>query len=222
MWCKILVLVAAALCGSAAAGGEVWTPKPGDFVFSTNPKIFRPLAYRLAVAGPPTHAAMVVRRRDGSLALLEALAGDGVKLNDLTVLYGSGRSDVLVRRLRIALNHIEESRLQDWVCRQDGKPYAGLGPAMAPAVGLPIRVGPVTRRALLDTEAPGWFCSQLAVAAGVATGRISRYDANPRFTDPQDLCWGRVLDIGYAWERPIRIDTRSRTTQHGQPGLHLR
>src|SRR5262245_5197070 len=59
---------------------EPYLPQPGDIMLATDVSRFWTLTHNLAFAGQPHNSAIVFRRPDGSLAILEAGPNDTVRI----------------------------------------------------------------------------------------------------------------------------------------------
>lgn len=206
--CLLVALTLVVCSGCAASGGgppcaphAVQLPPvrydlaPGDMIFSTN--LLRPgriALYRLARAGPPTHAAIVWQHSDGRVGLLECIEVHGVVFTDLAVLGSDWRSSPVARRVRGPLAPDVLRAFTGWGERQLGKPFAGYAAVIRPAFGLPH----VRLRREADLEADAWHCSELVAAATLVIGHADPR-INPRFTDPEDLQANDLLDLSDGW-----------------------
>jgi hypothetical protein len=194
-------------CRAGGAGRNVlecYAPQPGDLILFSYRKPLRTMIWLLGQSPGASHSAMVVRRPNGSLALLEARGpSSGVMLSDLPSRFRSYYGRICVRRLLTPLSPEQSARLTAFACAQDGKPFSTTA-MLAVLWGGPVRrprrgcAGPEE----LDPSA--WFCSQLTAAAGVAAGIIDPCVSRPKTTDPEDLKSDRRLDLSACWAQPQR------------------
>src|SRR5262245_58524980 len=63
-----------------------YLPQPGDIMLATDPGKFWTITHNLAFAGQPHNSAIVFRRPDGSLAILEAGPNDCLWVRALDML----------------------------------------------------------------------------------------------------------------------------------------
>src|SRR5207245_8578100 len=63
-----------------------YLPQPGDIMLATDGNFFWKITHDLALAFEPHNSAIVIARRDGSLATLEAGPNDTVRINALDML----------------------------------------------------------------------------------------------------------------------------------------
>ena len=186
---------------SASPHGQRYRPQPGDLVLFDDHSTWMRRLYHCCGTAGPLHAAIVVPREDGSLAILEAgsKAGRMVRSLDLEPRLHDFDGTILIRRLRTPLAPEQTKQLCDFAALQEGKPYAV---ARFLLQGTPLR----PRNSLwaqhfggtvLDRER--WICSELAVAAATAAGVLDAdYPANVMF--PRDLCYDERYDLGRFYE----------------------
>ncbi|HZZ77167.1 MAG TPA: hypothetical protein VFE62_01530 [Gemmataceae bacterium] len=181
-------------------------PQPGDIVvYDNDSKLFH-LMFKLASTSPPTHAAMVIARADGTPALLE-LAGArtataSVCIMDVEQRFKTYPGDVMVRRIRQPLTAEQSRDLTKFAESQVGKRFALwrcvlLGTPFCPRQGM-------RREYFGHTYASRhrWFCSELVVAAGASAGLFdgTRYPANA--TVPRDLAVDELMDLSSQYFPP--------------------
>jgi hypothetical protein len=183
---------------------EPYHPQPGDIVLFSCYNPFANLVFYLGNSGGVTHAGMVVLRPNGTLALLETNGKDyPVMLSDIPARFRSYNGRVWVRRLRTPLCPEQSTRLTEFACAQENKPYA-VGDLLAPLFRCPVRKRGCACTSPEELDPPGWVCSSLTVAAGIVAGLLDPCVARPRTTDPEDLKKDHPLDLSPCWEKPIR------------------
>ena len=185
---------------------QPYWPEPGDIVvYNNDSKLFH-MMFKLAGTAPPTHAAMVIARADGTPALLE-LAGPKtatahVCIMDVQERFSSYPGDVMVRRIRGPLTAEQSRDLTQFAESQVGKRFALwrcvlLGTPFCPREGM-------RRETFGHTYASRqrWFCSELVVAAGAAAHLYepTRYAANA--TVPRDLAVDEAMDLSSLYHPP--------------------
>lgn len=189
--------------GRAQVAWELYDPQPGDLIFFRVRRATQNLLYYLACAGGVTHVAIVVRRPDGDLVLLEAPGpAYPVMLTDIPSRLHSYDGRIFVRRRRTPLTPQQSTALTEFACAQDGKTFRTWG------IILPMFASPVNRTGSkccgpADLDAPRWFCSPLVAAAGVVAGLLDPCVVRPKFTDPEDLYTDKHLDLSCGWEKPL-------------------
>lgn len=184
-----------------------YLPREGDLVFFDEHSWFWNFLFALAGTGPPLHMGIVVKRPDGSLAVLEAGPDDTlwVKLLDLGPRLRQFRRDyrgtITIRRCRRALSREKSAALTKFALAQKGKPYAVLR-LLAQATPLRARgpLEPLLARTALDRGA--WICSELAVAAGTVAGLFDPRVIRSNVTYPRDLVDNRRHDLRRTWHDP--------------------
>src|SRR5262249_8904754 len=108
-----------------------YTPREGDLVFYDDKNPAWRALFALAGTGPPLHMGVVVKKPDGSLAVLEAGPADTLRVDLLEVtarLHQFGRDHpkgvVTVRRCKKALSREKSAALTRFALAQAGKRYA--------------------------------------------------------------------------------------------------
>ena len=186
--------------------GQRYRPQPGDFVFFDDHNTWMTKLYHFGGTDSPLHASMVVRREDGSLAILEAGAKAGMKVLSLDLEPRMHEFDgtILVRRLRTPLTSDQTKQLAEFAAQQEGKSYA-VGRFLLQGTPFRPRNAPLAQlfgRTVLDRDR--WMCSELAVAAAVAAGVLDAetYPANVIY--PRDLCYDERYDLSHFYE-PVAL-----------------
>ena len=185
-----------------------YVPHEGDLIFYDDHNRVWIALFALAGTGPPLHMGIVVKKPDGSPAVLEAGPDDSVwvKLLDLAPRLHQFRRDfggtVTVRRCKVTLGRKRSAALTRFALAQRGKRYAVLrlllqGTWLRPR-GL---LAPLLAHTYLDRNA--WICSELAVAAATVAGLIDPTKVRANATYPRDLVDDRRYDLSAVWEAPV-------------------
>jgi hypothetical protein len=182
-----------------------YVPSEGDLIFYDDHNPTWNALFQLAGTGPPLHMGIVVKRSDGSLAVLEAGPDDTVwvKLLPLFPRLHQFRADfkgeITIRRCKVHLDREKSAALTKFAEAQEGKRYAVLR-LVAQGTWLRARgpLEPWTAATRLDRDA--WFCSELAVAAGSVAGLIDGKKVRANATYPRDLVDNRRHDLRATWE----------------------
>jgi hypothetical protein len=197
-----------ALPGDAPAKAVAYVPREGDLIFYDDHSRAWTALFALAGTGPPLHVGIVIKKPDGTLAVLEAGPDDTVwvKLLDLAPRLHQFRRDfggtVTVRRCKVTLGRKESAALTRFALAQRGKRYAVVrmllqGTWLRPR-GL---LAPLLARTYLDRDA--WICSELAVAAGTVAGLFDPTKVRANATYPRDLVDDRRHDLSGVWEAAV-------------------
>jgi len=193
--------------GAATAKAVAYAPREGDLIFyDDHSRVWRAL-FAFAGTGPPLHMGIVVKKPDGTLAVLEAGPDDTVwvKRLDLAPRLRQFQRDfagtVMIRRCKVALRPKRSAALTRFALAQRGKRYAVVrmllqGTWLRPR-GL---LAPLLARTYLDRDA--WICSELAVAAGTVAGLFDPTKVRANATYPRDLVDDRRHDLSAVWEAP--------------------
>lgn len=190
----------------APARIEPYMPREGDMVFFDDRSVVWTPLFKFAGTGPPLHMGTVVRKNNGTLAVLEAGPDDTVwvKLLDLGPRLEQFHRDfpkgvILIRRCKTLLTHKQSAALSRFAHAQDGKRYAVL---RLLAQGTSIRArGPLEPLlAKTDLERDSWICSELSVACGAVAGLLNGKQIHANATYPRDLVDNAQHDLGAVWE----------------------
>lgn len=195
---------------------EAYVPQPGDIMLRLDPSSFWRITHYMALAFDPNGSAIVVRRHDGNLALLEAGPNDTLWCRRMEMrkhlqgYHDAGR--VWIRRRKVPLTEEQCRALTEFAEKADGKRFAliRLGGQLTPlrARG-PIRTYFVGKP---QGDRRNYFCSELVAEACVAAGLLCKERTRPAATYPRDLFFGRSynlfidrhLDINDGWHPPAR------------------
>ncbi|VTS07028.1 hypothetical protein [Tuwongella immobilis] len=192
-----------------AGASQAYVPQEGDLLFySAKRPLFRML-YAMAGTFKPYHSAIVVRRANGSFALLEAGPRGYEEVVLLTFeerfrthFETSEEGVIWVRRLKCPLSPMESARLTQFAETQVGKDFAFGRLAMQVT---PLRsrgvLGRFTKKSTPANKT--WFCSELVATALLDMGRArGSYDVRQIF--PRDQFYDRIMDLSPGWELPRR------------------
>jgi hypothetical protein len=182
-----------------------YVPREGDLVFydDRNPAWMVLFAY--AGTGPPLHMGMVVKKADGSLAVLEAGPDDSVwvKLLDLDTRLPQFHKDfkgtITIRRCKKELTAEQSKELTKFAKAQEGKRYA-VGRLLLQGTSLRSR-GPVRELVLGKTtlDRDSWICSELSVAAGTVVKLFDPKVVYANVAYPRDLVDNARYDLSATW-----------------------
>ena len=163
------------------------------------------ILFAYAGTGPPLHMGIVVKKSDGTLAILEAGPDDTihVALLDLEKRLPQFAADfkgtISIRRCKKALTKEQSQALTKFAEDQDGKRYA-IGRLLLQGTSFRSR-GPVRELILGKTylDRDSWICSELAVAAGTL---VKLFDPKVVFANvayPRDLVDNERYDLSANW-----------------------
>jgi hypothetical protein len=194
----------------AAARLLRYAPREGDLVFYDDKSRVWTALFALAGTGPPLHMGIVVKKPDGTLAVLEAGPDDSlwVKLLDLPGRLHQFDRDfrngtITVRRCKKTLDPDQSAALTRFALAQKGKRYAALRLLLQ---GTSWRARDRRQgqggKTYLDRSA--WICSELAVAAAAVAGLLDPTAVKANATYPRDLVDNQRHDLGAAWHDAAR------------------
>jgi hypothetical protein len=191
-----------------------YVPREGDLIFYDDHNLFWTVLFAWAGTGPPLHVGMVVKKRDGSLAILEAGPDDTVWVRILDLgprlhhFQENYRGTITIRRCKKELTAKQSVELTRFAEAQDGKRYAVLRLLLQ---GTSFRTrGPIRELFLAETHLDrwSWMCSELVVAAGTVAGLFPG-SVKSNVTYPQDIVNNRRHNLSRIWHdaevwRPAR------------------
>lgn len=202
-----LVTPTAVVRVSYPAAVQPYWPQPGDIlVFDNDNKLFH-MMFKIAGTAPPTHAAIVIARADGTPALLEItgprVATARVMIEDVEERLASYPGPVQVRRIRQPLTPEQSADLTRFGESQVGKRFAlwrclALGTPFCPREGLRrewFGCTPTTRHR--------WFCSELVIAAGASAHLYEPTAHCANATVPRDLAVDERVDLSQLFHPPV-------------------
>jgi len=181
-------------------------PREGDLIFYDDKSLVWTALFLWAGTGPPLHMGIVVKKSDGTLAVLEAGPDDTTRVAILDVATRLPQFDrdfkgskVTIRRCRKELTKEQSAALTKFAEAQDGKRYAVLRLLLQ---GTCLRSrGPIRELFLGETvlDRSSWICSELSVAAGTVAGLFPK-SVKANVTYPLDLVDNRRHDLSRIWQ----------------------
>ena len=193
-----------------------YLPQPGDVMLATDDNKFWKITHDIALAFEPHNSAIIVRRRDGRLGILEAGPNDTLWLGISDMLPHlkeyNDKGPVWIRKRKTPLTEEQLACLTDFAERQVGKRFA-LG-------RMGLLMTPIRNRGPLRTEFLGkpnpdrkcYWCSELVLEACVAAGLCDRETTRPGASFPHDLFYdwsynrhfNKYPPLACGWEPPAR------------------
>ena len=193
-----------------------YLPQPGDVLLATDKNVFWSVTHDLAFAFEPHNSAIIVRRRDGSLGILEAGPNDTLWIGISELLPHlkeyADKGPVWIRKRKLPLTAEQSACLTDFAERQCGKRFA-LG-------RMALLMTPIRNRGPLRTEflgkprgdRPSYYCSELVLESCVAAGLLDRETMRPSASFPHDLFFdhshnryiNKHMPLACDWEPPAR------------------
>jgi hypothetical protein len=196
---------------------EAYVPQPGDIMLRLDHSVFWRVTHYMALAFDPNGSAIVFRRPDGTLALLEAGPNDCLWIGTPDLLPHLGEyaaaGRVWIRKRRVPLTPEQCARLTEFAMEVDGKRFA------LQRLGVQLTVfrtrGPLRTWFVGKPHGPtrwSYFCSELVCESCVAAGLLNPEQTRPSATYPHDLFFGRSwnpyldshLEINAGWCPPAR------------------
>jgi len=174
-----------------------YVPHEADLIFYDDHSLVWTVLFAWAGSGPPLHMGIIVRRRDGSLGVLEAGPNDTVKVDIIEVRkrFKEFEGTISIRRCKTMLTKEKSAALTKFAQAQDGKPYAVLRLLLQ---GTSFRSrGPIRELFLAHTylDRWSWICSELAVAAGAVAGLIDPRAVPSNVVYPLDVVDDHRYDL---------------------------
>lgn len=181
-----------------------YEPREGDLIFYDDKSIFWTVLFVWAGSGPPLHMGMVVKKTDGTLAVLEAGPDDTIHValldleKRLPQFDKDFRGTITIRRCKKDLTKEQSAALTKFAEAQDGKRYAILR-LLLQGTNFSCR-GPIRELFLADTvlDRSSWFCSELSVAAGTVAGLFPA-SVKANVTYPLDIVDNRRHNLSRVW-----------------------
>jgi hypothetical protein len=187
---------------------QPYEPREGDLIFYDDHSRVWMKLFEAVGTGPPLHMGIVVRRRDRSLAVLEAGPDDTVWVDlrplvpRLHQFYNDYNGTITIRRAKVPLNRFQSRALTRFAEAQNGKRYAVLR-LLAQGTSLRSR-GPL--ESILGktyTDRDSWICSELAMAGAAVVGLIDPEVVHANSVYPRDLVDNQRYDLSKAWEDAV-------------------
>jgi hypothetical protein len=194
-----------------------YLPQPGDLIFSADGSIFWLAMHRLAGTSHPTHSMIAFRRKDGTMAILEAGPHDTMHLETLDAVphlksyEEEGR--VWIRRRTTPLTPEQSDKLTEFAMSADHKRFAIIRLGQQLTV-LRMR-GPVRTYFMGEPhgfDRSSYYCAELVMEALVAAGVADPETTRPAATYPRDIMLERSLNpylnkhlkLSPDWDPPAR------------------
>ena len=182
-----------------------YAPREGDLVFYDDHSLMWTLLFAYAGTGSPLHMGIVVKKTDGSFAVLEAGPDDTVRvaLLDLDKRLPQFDKDfagnITIRRCKKELTKDQSAALTKFAHAQDGKRYA-IGRLLLQGTWLRSR-GPLRELVLgrTDLDRDSWICSELCVAASVVAKLLDGKTIYANSTYRRDLIDNERHDLSAGW-----------------------
>ena len=182
-----------------------YAPREGDLVFYDDRNLAWMVLFAYAGTGPPLHMGMVVKKTDGTLAILEAGPDDTVwvKVLDLDKrlqqFHDDFKGTIRIRRCKKELTAEQSKALTKFAAAQDGKRYA-VGRLLLQGTSLRSR-GPIRELFLGATvlDRDSWICSELSVAAGTVVKLFDPKVVYANVAYPRDLVDNQKYDLAGNW-----------------------
>jgi hypothetical protein len=191
-----------------------YIPREGDLIFFDDHSPYWTALFAWAGTGAPLHVGMVVKRYNGSLAVLEAGPDDSVWVTiqpvgpRLLQFDKDYQGTITIRPCKKELSAKRSRALTQFAEAQEGKSYAVIRLLLQ---GTPFRSRGLVGELLwasTELERWSWICSELVVAAGtVAELFPSRVKATATY--PNDIVNNKRHDLSKIWDdgeiwRPTR------------------
>jgi hypothetical protein len=193
-----------------------YLPQPGDIMVFTDGNVFWEITHDMALAFQPHGSGVVVRKPDGSLAILEAGANNTMYVRVLDVLPHlreyEAKGRVWIRKRKVPLTEEQSACLTEWAMRQEWKRFA--------LIRLGGQLTVLRSRGPLRTwflgkpqgERDSYFCSELVMETLVHVGLVDAKSARPSATYPHDLFYDHSINLylnthfslACGWEPPAR------------------
>jgi hypothetical protein len=193
-----------------------YLPQPGDVLVATDKNVFWKVTHAMALAFEPHNSAIIVRRCDGSLGILEAGPNDTLWIGISDMLPHlkeyADKGPVWIRKRKTPLTAEQSACLTEFAERQNGKRFA-LG-------RMALLMTPIRNRGPLRTEFLGkpngdrvsYYCSELVLESCVAAGLVDRETTRPSASFPHDLFYdwsynryfNKHMPLACDWEPPAR------------------
>jgi hypothetical protein len=181
-----------------------YEPREGDLIFYDDKSIFWTVLFVWAGSGPPLHMGIVVKKADGTLAVLEAGPDDSLHVylldldKRLPQFDKDFRGTISIRRCKKELTTEQSKALTKFAAAQEGKRYAVLR-LLLQGTSFSCR-GPIRELFLADTvlDRSSWICSELSVAAGTVAGLFPA-SVKANVTYPLDIVDNRRHNLSRVW-----------------------
>jgi len=183
---------------------EPYAPREGDLIFFDDHSDIWNVLFAWAGTGPPLHVGIVMKRYNGSLAILEAGPDDSIWVtikpvaSRLQQFNEQFQGTISIRRCKKELSPEQSKALTKFAEAQEGKQYAVMRLLLQ---GTPFRSrGRIREMFLADTHLDrwSWICSELVVAAGTVAELFPK-TVKANVTYPLDIVNNRRHDLSAIW-----------------------
>jgi hypothetical protein len=181
-----------------------YRPREGDLIFYDDHSLMWTILFAWAGTGPPLHMGIVVKRPDGTPAVLEAGPDDKLRVYilDLPARLRDFKGTITIRRCKTALTAEQSAAMTKFAQAQEGKRYAVLRLLLQ---GTRFRSrGPIRELFLGATylDRSSWICSEIAVAAGTIAGLFNPNVVKANVTYPLDIVDNHRFNLSRNWHDP--------------------
>lgn len=175
--------------GKVCKTSEPYVPREGDIVFFDDMSKFWEFLYWIGHTAPPFHTGIVIKKPDGTLALLESGPDDTlyVYILDIDPRLHEFKGMLQVRRCKRELTPEQSKVLTDFAMAQEGKRYA-MWRLLLQGTPIKTRGGPL-REHLAKTrfERDRWLCTEIVVTAAELVGLMDPNIIKGTNTYPLDI-----------------------------------
>jgi hypothetical protein len=182
---------------------EAYSPQEGDLVFFHKHSVIYGAGFLVAGSRAPYHVTIVVKRHDGTPAILEATFDrewpSRVCLVGVQEDFQGFTGNIWVRRAKRALTPEQSTKLTEFALAQQGKGFC-FGRMLWEATPFSARTPLANKlfgRTVLDRDT--WICSELIVAAGTVAGLFDPTVHHSNAILPADLYDDRHYDLSATW-----------------------
>jgi hypothetical protein len=188
--------------GGATKKVVPYQPHQGDILFFDDMSKWWEFLYWIGHTAPPFHSGIMMKKPDGTYALLESGPDDTVKVFILEAKerLHSFKGILQVRRCKVPLTPEQSKKLTEFSMAQEGKHYATWRLLLQ---GTPIKTrgGPL-RCALAKTyfERDRWLCTEIVVAAAELIGLMDPTIVKGTNSYPLDILDDHMYNLAPVWE----------------------
>jgi hypothetical protein len=188
--------------GGTAKRVEPYCPHEGDIVFFDDMSKFWEFLYWIGHTAPPFHTGIVVKRPDGTPAILESGPDDTlyIYIFEASHRLRSFKGVLQVRRCTRALTPEQSAALWEFAKAQEGKGYA-VWRLLLQGTPVKTRGGPL-RLSLAKThfDRQRWLCTEIVVAAAELVGLMDPNVVKATNTYPLDIVDDHMYQLSPTYE----------------------
>jgi hypothetical protein len=181
---------------------EAYCPREGDIVFFDDMSKFWEFLYWIGHTAPPFHTGIVVRRPDGTPAILESGPDDTLHIYifEASRRLHSFKGVLQVRRCTKALSPEQSAALWEFAQAQEGKHYA-VWRLLLQGTPVKTRGGPLRLRlAKTHFDRSRWLCTEIVVAAAELAGLMDPAVVKATNTYPLDILDDHMYPLSPTYE----------------------